>query len=406
MKRQAVFILVSAVVVTLLIVLTPLASAAPSSASSIIHVVRPGETLYGIARYYGVDMWVIARTNNILNPNRIYVGQRLVIPTGGTAGFIHIVRPGETLTQIALRYGVSAWAIAQANGIYNMNYIWAGQRLLIPGGYYAPSPTPSGGDWYGQYYNNLTLTDPPCYTRYDSGVNFNWGWGTPAPGVPADGFSVRWTRTAYFSGGTYRFYARVDDGVRVWVDGALIIDQWRDGAVRTFSADRTLSAGNHDIRVEFYDRIQVARIHFWWEKVGPTPTETPAPTETPVGEGWFAQFYNNMDLQSPPVATRYDPWIGFEWGTGSPMPGVRSDFFSARWTTTAYLEGGTYRFCAMIDDGARIYVDGIRVLDEWHPTNGVAFCGEHAVATGNHEIEVQYYEEGGNALIYVWWEKE
>ncbi|HIE38652.1 MAG TPA: hypothetical protein EYH30_10605, partial [Anaerolineales bacterium] len=233
----------------------------------------------------------------------------------------------------------------------------------------------------------------------------NWGWSAPAPGVPADGFSVRWTRTAYFSGGTYRFYARVDDGVRVWVDEILLIDQWRDGAVRTFSADITLGTGNHEVRVEYYDRIQVARLNFWWELLV-VPTETPTPTETPAGVGWFGQFYGNMDLQDPPLAIRYDPWIGFEWGTGSPMPEVPSDYFSVRWTTTAYLEGGTYRFCAMIDDGARIYVDGVRVLDEWHPTNGVAFCGEHTVGTGNHEIEVQYYEEGGSALIYVWWEED
>lgn len=406
MKGRGAFALACVLTIVLLTSLTPFASAAPPATSSIIHIVRPGETLYGIARYYGVDMWTIARVNNILNPNRIYVGQRLTIPTGATTGFIHVVQPGETLTRIALRYGVSTWAIAQANGIYNMNYIWVGQRLLIPGVGYSPPAQPSGA-WYGEYFNNLTLAGPPCYTRYDAGVNFNWGWGAPAPAVPADGFSVRWTRTAYFSGGTYRFYARVDDGVRVWVDGALIIDQWRDGAVRTFTADRTLSAGNHQIRVEYYDRIQVARIHFWWEPlVIAEPTQTPTPTQTPVGEGWFARFYNNMDLLDPPVASRYDPWIGFEWGTGSPMPGVRSDFFSVRWTTTAYLEAGTYRFCAMIDDGARIFVDGVRVLDEWHPTNGLAFCGEHTVAAGNHSIEVQYYEEGGNALIYVWWEKK
>lgn len=104
------------------------------------------------------------------------------------------------------------------------------------------------------------------------------------------------------------------------------------------------------------------------------------------------------------MATRQDPYIGFEWGTGSPMAGVNSDFFSIRWTTTAYLNTDTYRFCAMADDGVRIWVDGTRVLDEWHPNNGVAYCGNHWVASGNHQVKVEYFEEGGNALIYVWWE--
>jgi LysM repeat protein len=414
MNRRWLCAVVAVTAVALPLALAPISSASPDlDPSGITHVVRPGETLYSIARYYGVDMWAIAYANRIVNPNRIYVGQRLIIPTGGTTGTIHIVQRGETLTRIALRYGVSVWAIARTNGIYNLNHIWVGQRLIIPSASpppYTPPPTPppsSGEGWYGQYYNNLTLTDPPCATRYDASIDFNWGWAAPMSGVDSDRFSVRWTRTVYLSAGTYRFWARIDDGVRVWVDGTLIIDQWRDGALRSYSADRTLAAGNHDIRVEYYDRIQVARVHFWWEVLtGPTPVPTPTATTTAPapGAGWFGQFYGNMELAGPPIATRVDPWIGFEWGTGSPMAGVPSDFFSARWTTTAYLEAGTYLFCAMIDDGGRIYVDGVRVLDEWHPTNGVAYCGEHRVTRGNHAVEVHYYEEGGNALIYVWWD--
>jgi LysM repeat protein len=115
-------------------VATPV-SAAPSERT--VHVVRRGETLYSIARSYGVNMWTIARTNGIANPNRIYAGQRLVIPTGYTSagrytGTVHVVRRGETLYRIALNHGVSAWAIARANNIANPNRIYAGQRLVIP----------------------------------------------------------------------------------------------------------------------------------------------------------------------------------------------------------------------------------------------------------------------------------
>lgn len=406
MHRRWTFVLAVVAVVVLLVALAPIASAAPRSSSTIIHIVRPGETLYSIARYYGVDMWAIARANNILNTNLVYIGQRLVIPSGGTAGFIHIVQRGETLTRIGAHYGVGVWEIARANGIYNLNHIWVGQRLLIPSGGYVPPTQPAqpSSGWYGRYYNNLTLTEPPCTTRYDPDLNFNWGYGAPMTGVDADYFSVRWTRTVYLSGGTYRFYARVDDGVRVWVDGVLIIDQWRDGAVRTFSADRTLAAGNHDIQVEYYDRIQVARIYFWWEKLG-VPTETPTPTETPPPAGvWHGVYYNNSDLLEPPAAVADVPWIGFEWGTGSPMPGIGADNFSARWTQTTHFDAGDYRFCMMIDDGGRIWVDGDLVVDEWHLTNAVAFCGEKTLTAGNHTVEVEYFEWTGEALIYFWWE--
>jgi len=429
MYKKQLFVMLVVVTLLLLVGVAPV-SAVPKG--DVVHIVQRGETLYSIARRYGVNMWTIARVNGIVNPNRIYAGQRLVIPKGQPAVTVHIVRRGETLTRIALRYGVDAWTIARANGITNLNHIYVGQRLTIPGAVppvspATPIPQPSQpgafpGPWSGEYFDSIT-PNGSYTTREDEAINFNWGWGPPAGGMPTNSFSVRWTGDFYFDQGTYRFYARVDDGVRVYVDGELVINGWRDGGLRLYTADRALATGDHEIKVEYYDRIQVARIYFWWARVSeatptpgptatpgpsPTPTSGPSPTPTPTstpspGVGWFGQYYNNIELQDPPFATNYVPWIGAEWGTGSPLPGMHIDYFSIRWTTTAYLEAGDYLFCAMSDDGARIWVDGHRVLDEWHPNNGVAYCGEHKVDTGDHEVKVEYYEEGGDALIYVWW---
>jgi LysM repeat protein len=96
------------------------------------HRVRRGETLFSIGRRYGVHPYAIARANRLGNPNRIYAGQVLLIPAGQPRHRIHCVVRGETLLRIARRYGVSAWRIAQANGIWNLNRIYAGQRLVIP----------------------------------------------------------------------------------------------------------------------------------------------------------------------------------------------------------------------------------------------------------------------------------
>lgn len=421
------------VVVTLVFLIGVVPVSALPQQGNIIHIVQRGETLYSIARHYGVAVQTVARVNGIVNPNYIYAGQRLVIPNGQPAATVHLVQPGETLLRIALRYGVDAWTIARANGITNLNHIYVGQRLTIPGA--APpasqstaTPRPSlpvsfPGPWSGEYFDNGTLAGTAFTTRQDEAINFNWGWGPPAGGMPTNSFSTRWSGNFHLDEGTYRFYTKVDDGVRVYVDGEQVINGWRDGGLRLYTADRALVAGDHAVKVEYYDRIQVARVYFWWAKIsaatptpgatatpGPSPTPTPGPTPTPTptgtpapGAGWFGQYYNNIDLQEPPFATRYDPWIGADWGTDNPMPGVRSDFFSIRWTTRAYLEEGDYLFCAMSDDGARIWVDDTRVLDEWHPNNGVAYCGEQQVETGNHDVRVEYYEEGGNALIYVWW---
>jgi LysM repeat protein len=108
----------------------------PGSGQTVTHVVQPGESLYGIALKYGTTSQAIAAANGIVNPSLIYAGQELTIPSGGTppatGNRYHIVQPGETLSGIALRYGTTPWAIATANGISNINFIYAGQTLRIP----------------------------------------------------------------------------------------------------------------------------------------------------------------------------------------------------------------------------------------------------------------------------------
>jgi len=123
--------IILAVVLILELLTTAVGYAAQPAYGPIHHRVRRGETLFSIGRLYGVNPYAIARANGIPNPNRIYAGQVLLIPTGNPRR-IHIVAYGETLVRIARRYGVNPWAIAQANGIWNLNRIYAGQRLVIP----------------------------------------------------------------------------------------------------------------------------------------------------------------------------------------------------------------------------------------------------------------------------------
>ena len=128
--RKVMIILVAVLILGLLT--TAVGYAAPPAYGPTYHRVSRGETLFSIGRRYGVNPYAIARANGIPNPNRIYAGQVLLIPTGQSWHRIHIVAHGETLLRIARRYGVSPWRIAQANSIWNLNYIRAGQRLVIP----------------------------------------------------------------------------------------------------------------------------------------------------------------------------------------------------------------------------------------------------------------------------------
>jgi len=136
MRTRALLITLFVLALSLMVV-TPVAAASPTYEPTWHWVVR-GETLFSIGRLYNVSPWAIASANQLANPNRIYVGQRLYIPAGPPyypprwCGSTYTVQRGDTLFRIGRAYGVSAWSIARANRIYNMNYIWAGQRLFIP----------------------------------------------------------------------------------------------------------------------------------------------------------------------------------------------------------------------------------------------------------------------------------
>jgi LysM repeat protein len=151
--------------------------AAPPASSQIVHVVLWGENLISIAARYGTSVQAIMHANGIPNPHRIYAGQRLLIPGAAPpvappalpCNQVYWVRYGDTLSGIAYRLGISANAIMLANNIVNPNLIYAGQKLMLPcqpcapqhpscpAPYppkphppipHPPKPQPSAGWWY------------------------------------------------------------------------------------------------------------------------------------------------------------------------------------------------------------------------------------------------------------------
>ncbi len=154
LKRRLGLLAMLLVLVALLLAAAPATTYADSAesptAQGVYHTVAPGEYLSLIAVRYGTTVQAILYANpNIYNPNIIYPGMVLYIPTGYPPApvpppppapqpppqycrYYHTVVYGQTMLQIGNIYGVSPFAIAEANNIYNLNYIYAGQTLCIP----------------------------------------------------------------------------------------------------------------------------------------------------------------------------------------------------------------------------------------------------------------------------------
>lgn len=136
---------------------------------------------------------------------------------------------------------VKSWGRVARLGIrFGLVVLLALTAIVTPA---AAAPASSSVAWRGEYYNNPTLSGAPALVRDDANINFDWGTGAPGSGVNPDYFSVRWTSYAYMDGGDYTFYATSDDGVRVWVDEQIAIDQWGAHPATTYSGYKSLKIG-------------------------------------------------------------------------------------------------------------------------------------------------------------------
>lgn len=254
-----------------------------------------------------------------------------------------------------------------------------------------PTVTPVPAPWRAEFFDNRDLRGNPDLVRRDQTIDFNWKRDAPANGLPDDDFSARWTGKFSFSAGAFRFSVLVDDGARLWVDDQLVIDEWVDGGERQLTSVVGLTKGTHDVKLEYYDHTREARVRLKWDRV-----------DSPEWEDWKAEFWPNRDLSGDPILTRSDTKIDFNWGSGAPAVGVPVDNFSVRWSQKLSFDEATYRFTVKSDDGVRVYVDGQRVVNEWHDSGGDTYQADVNLG-GKRKVVVEYYERSGRALIQFSW---
>lgn len=255
-------------------------------------------------------------------------------------------------------------------------------------------PQHSDPTWSASYWNNMNLSGAPVLTRQEPNLDYDWGLGSPMPDViNPDQFSARWTRYIDVTPGNYRFTVTSDDGFRLWIDNVLVLDKWYDHAVQTFTVDRYLGPGHHYIVAEYYENGGHAVARLNWALLDTT------------GSGWRGEYFNNMSLSGAPALVRTDPAINFSWGTGSPAPGtIGADYFSARWTRTVDIAAGMTRFTLTADDGARLWVNGHLLIDAWRDQAATTYQGDIHLPGGPIAIELQYYENAGQAVAQLSWQ--
>jgi hypothetical protein len=236
--------------------------------------------------------WQTARfaTPVTIEPNTVYVasyhaprgryaGVDRGLSQGRTSGPLYALRDGENGGNgVYLRTGSPAFPTASFNG--NNYYV---DVLFLP-------ETTSSNGLFAEYFDGIHFTSNRV-TRTDAAVQFDWGSGQPHPSIAADTFTVRWTgqllapRT-----GTYTFTTRSDDGVRLWVDNKLLVDNWTDHAATDNSGQVTLTAGQrYNIRLDYFENGGAAVMKLDWTVPGAgraaVPTANLFPSATSGGGG-------------------------------------------------------------------------------------------------------------------------
>lgn len=253
-------------------------------------------------------------------------------------------------------------------------------------------PTQASTTWSAKYWNNRDLSGDPAFTRHEASLFHNWGDGSPSSSINPDNFSARWEGNIHIDhAGTYRFTATMDDGMRMWIDGNQVMDTWYDSQAHTVIIDVYLGTGDHPTRVEYYEAGGGAVAQLSWQPAGPIAN-------------WKGEYFNNPDLFGQPILVRDDGAINFDWGTNSPdSSSVPNDQFSVRWTRALQFEPGLYRFTMTIDDGARLWVNNLKVLDDWQVGSLRTVSVDVNLAGGTVPIKMEYFDDKDNATAKLSW---
>ena len=222
----------------------------------------------------------------------------------------------------------------------------------------------------GAYFNNQDLEGDPEIIQQDSTINFSWGQGGPMAEINPDNFSVQWIGSieAEFDE-TYTFYTLSDDGVRLWVDGEQLIDNWTEHDPIWDSGSKALLAGvKYPIRLEYFEADDDASIQLEWSSASTTQEVIPASQLTTLITGESTVEAGPVQVNPTDQSTTITVTLILGEGDPAPYPGQ-----------TVYIQVS----------GSNNFIDGFPVLTEgeWVDIGTTDSNGEVTAELSSPEME-------------------
>jgi hypothetical protein len=273
---------------------------------------------------------------------------------------------------------------------------------------------------YGEYFDNQDFTNR-VFARVDPTLNFNFGEGAPGAGIAPESFSIRWTGEVVAPlSESFTFITSSDDGIRVWVDGKLLINNFAPHAVtEDIGTPIALVSGRrYRIRIEYYDQAVFSVVQLSWMSPG-TPRQivpatrlipAPAPVAQPAGTGTGLQgdYFDEEAFTSFKVR-RTDPTVDFSWAFAAPAPGVDPDTFSVRWSgEIAPRFSEEYWLITTSDDAVRVWLDETLVIDHnvSHPRADLESPMLFLTAGKRYKVRMEFREGVGEAFAILSWRSD